>query len=477
VGDWIYVGELAMKIGRLYIKIFFSFLLILFVTELFILGLFGILVRRNTNRRIGSYIEAHTMVLRELVEEKTGAVFPAGEKGSSLNEILTELGDLYRAHIWVAASDGELLYKSFQGAPPDVSMEKRRRMLFPNHRRQEPGGRTPSPFFITVPVQIGEGEPGTLNVLLHRFERNVLVRPFFLGLIFIGGIIALLLYPVSRIITRPLEELRRSVQMIAEGDLKRRAVVRSNDEIGDLVRSFNMMSETIERVVSGTRELTAHISHELRSPLARIRMTEELLRKKIAKAKHDEIPAHLDGIHREIEEMDHLIGQVLKLSKLDLEMASAEKEKVDLTCLIEDLITRFSPAMKKKALNVDLKIPETPLEVRGDREDLGTAFSNLLDNAVKFTPSKGEISISIKSIQDCVAFSCENSVQSAEHTDREKMFEPFYRGVRDEASGTGLGLAIVKKVVENHRGVIRAEKTGRRMKMHVCFPLFDQPPA
>jgi len=464
-----------MKIGRLYLKIFFSFLLVLFVTELFILGLFGILVRRNIDRGAGSYVEAHTMVLRELIEEKTKTPSSVRKSGRSLNEILVELGSLYRAQIWVTGSDGEVLYRSFQGSTPDVRGAHKRRMLFPNHRQRGAERRKRPPFFVTVPVEIGGGEPGKLNVLVHRFKRNVLVRPFFLGLILIGGIIALLLYPVSRIITRPIEDLRRSVQMISEGDLKRRVKARSNDEIGDLVRSFNRMSATIERMVSGTKELTAHISHELRSPLARIRVTEELLREKIGEGKKGDIPALLDGIHREIRDMDHLIGQVLKLSKLDLEMASAEREKIDLPSLVEDLVTRFSPAMKRKSLKVDLKIPEINLEVRGSREDLRTAFSNLLDNAVKFSPVNGDVSISVERTPEGVCLRCENSVLPTNRADTEKMFEPFYRGVQDEGSGTGLGLAIVKKVVENHSGTIKSERTGNHMKMYVLLPLLDIP--
>jgi two-component system sensor histidine kinase CpxA len=263
--------------------------------------------------------------------------------------------------------------------------------------------------------------------------------------------------------------------MISEGDLKRRAKVRSNDEIGDLVRSFNRMSEIIERMVSGTKELTAHISHELRSPLARIRVTEELLREKIGKGKKGDIPALLDGIHREIKDMDHLIGQVLKLSKLDLEMASAEKERIDLTSLVKDLVARFSPAMKKKSLRVNLQIPELFFEMRGNREDLRTAFSNLLDNAVKFSPEKGDISISMERTAEGVSLLCENSVLPANHADTEKMFEPFYRGAQDEDSGTGLGLAIVKKIVENQGGSIKSEKISDCMRMYVYLPLFDNP--
>jgi signal transduction histidine kinase len=131
--------------------------------------------------------------------------------------------------------------------------------------------------------------------------------------------------------------------------------------------------------------------------------------------------------------------------------------------------------MKRKSLKVDLKIPEINLEVRGSREDLRTAFSNLLDNAVKFSPVNGDVSISVERTPEGVCLRCENSVLPTNRADTEKMFESFYRGVQDEGSGTGLGLAIVKKVVENHSDTIKSERTGNHMKMYVLLPLLDIP--
>jgi two-component system sensor histidine kinase CpxA len=140
-----------------------------------------------------------------------------------------------------------------------------------------------------------------------------------LGLLIIGLMAALLIIPVSRIITNRLEQLRQSALFIAEGNLTHRVAIRGRDEIGDLAQAFNRMADKMEVMIRSGKELTANISHELRTPLTRIRIAEEMLREKWESAVKDQEGRYLDAIREDILELDRLIGRILELSKMEIQ--------------------------------------------------------------------------------------------------------------------------------------------------------------
>ena len=303
-------------------------------------------------------------------------------------------------------------------------------------------------FKVLVPVIDPEGKTYTLQAqFLDDQDRP---RGFFaLGLLIVGAVSALLVYPFSRLITKPLSRLRDSALAIAEGDLSCRAEPASGHEIGDLVRAFNHMADRVEGMVRSGRELTANVSHELRSPLARIRLAEELIGECLDQDDQDRARRYLQDIRREIEDMDALIGRSLDLSKLDLYESESRPQKIDLADKLQASLDKFHAALDRVGLEPDIRLPPG-MTVTADPEALGTVLDNILDNAVKHAGASGILSIWASNNGPNVEIVFSNPVPDRT-IDTDRIFEPFHRR-RSDSAGTGLGLSIVRRIAEKHKG-------------------------
>jgi two-component system sensor histidine kinase CpxA len=256
---------------------------------------------------------------------------------------------------------------------------------------------------------------------------------------------------------------------IAEGDLSHRVNIKGGDEIEELGDSFNRMTEQLERMIIGGKELTANISHELRTPLTRIRIAVEILRDKLERGDFGKWENHLDDITEDIGALDCLIGRILELSKIDIHELRLNMERLDLPEFLNELIDKLKPIIKLKNLNVKKNFSfSSPM--MGDKNSLGIAFLNVLDNAVKFTPEKGNILLKTYSEDSFIGISVANSYRRLAEQEIEKIFEPFYRAERSNASGSGLGLAITKKIIEKHGGAIEALNSTEGFEIIMKFP-------
>jgi signal transduction histidine kinase len=266
------------------------------------------------------------------------------------------------------------------------------------------------------------------------------LAPF--GLFFTLGLIALAIavgaYPVVRGATRRLERLKQGVDALGSGDLAARVKVEGKDEVAALASSFNSSAERIERLVGAQKTLLANASHELRSPLARIRMAVEMLR---ADAK-PELRAELE---RDIAELDALIDEILVASRLDAVAALEAREDVDLLALAAEECAR-----------AEATLDGTPATVRGDPRLLRRMIRNLLENAGRYgggTPI--EVSVA-KTAGGAMLRVCDRGPGVPE-AERERIFEPFYRpaGAREREGGVGLGLSLVRQIARKHGGEVR----------------------
>ena len=455
-----------MKLGRLYLKIYLFFVLILFITEILIFGLFRVAVSGDDTGRFRQYITAQVFTVKELIEN-TAADHSGVNIGEidELQETMEELGRLYSAKLWIQDEDGRVLASSFEGGVPHLTDEIRRKADgFDIYRRH----KHTMPVALAIPVFLQETEASLYVYLgVPRFRR---VQTIFLaGLLLIGAVTALLLLPLSRYISKPLERLRLSALKIADGDLKERAAVKSRDEIGDLVTSFNIMAQRVERMVVGTKQLTLNISHQLRSPLARIRVAWELLSEKMEGREEKNVSRYLGSIREEIEEMDRLIGRILMLTKLDMREAPEAKADIDITKIIGELEERYMPSIKRKNIVYDKDTPDTGFIVHAEREQLKEAFSNLYENAIKFTPPGGRIRLRVYREDERPVFSLANSCEPLKE-DPERLFEPYYRGSEETVPGTGLGLAITKRIAENSGGSIEAVYADGEFVIRMVLP-------
>lgn len=264
-------------------------------------------------------------------------------------------------------------------------------------------------------------------------------------------------YPVVRHLTRKLEGLQQGVAAFGSGDLSARVPVSGQDEIAKLAGTFNASAERIEQLVNAHKTLLANASHELRSPLTRLRMAVE------GAADGDETRAE---IARNIAELDALVGEILLASRLQADAAFEMKlESVDLLGLL---------AEECAAYGADLRVADNRIPtVNADARLLRRLFRNLLDNAVRHgggQPPELSVGMDVTEVRVEV---CDRGPGVPE-AERERIFEPFYRmkAVPESAGGAGLGLALVKQIAERHGGrVIHIPRHGGGSCFAVQLPL------
>jgi signal transduction histidine kinase len=275
------------------------------------------------------------------------------------------------------------------------------------------------------------------------------------ALILFAATLAVGAYPVVRSITGRLERLRTRVDELGAGDLSVRVKVEGRDEVAALARSFNDAARRLEKLVNAQSQMLASASHELRSPLARMRLAIELLRT-------DNTPQLRDRLNKDIAELDELIGEILLASRLDALEQIQRSETVDLLALLAEEASRTGAIISGTAENVS-----------GDPRLLRKLLRNLLENARRYSNS-GEVRASVlRNEHDVVLLTVEDRGPGVPEDERERIFEPFYRarGTRETSEGVGLGLALVRQIVEHHGGSVRClARDGGGTRFEVSLP-------
>jgi signal transduction histidine kinase len=308
-------------------------------------------------------------------------------------------------------------------------------------------------------VQTKHGE--TLHLVLPRPQRptgNPWNRPpfgFSWMLVLVGLAVALGTYPIVRRLTQRLEGLQRGVERWGSGDLSARVTVHGNDEVAFLAERFNLAAERIETLMEtqksllvSHKSLLANASHELRSPLARIRMGLELMDGGANSSQRTEIS-------RSIQELDQLIDEILLASRLDARQPDAEPfEMLDLTGLAAEECARMQAEL-------GTALQSHSLMLQGSARLLRRLIRNLLENARRY--STGEVSLELTQTgvgtQQRAVIRVNDRGPGVPPSQRERIFEPFYRlpGASEREGGVGLGLALVKSITQRHMGTVRCE--------------------
>lgn len=268
-----------------------------------------------------------------------------------------------------------------------------------------------------------------------------------LGLV--GLAVALGAYPIIRRLTLRLEALQRGVERWGTGDLSTRLNTEGKDEVAFLAERFNHAAQRIETLMNSHKSLLANASHELRSPLARIRMSLELMGVDAAS------PQRLE-ISRSITELDQLIDEILLASRLDAQQADAEPfEQLDLTGLAAE-------ECAKAGAELGISTTGQSLVIRGSPRLLRRLMRNLLENARRYGGQGGvtlELTQQRVGAQDMAVIAVHDRGPGVPLAQRERIFEPFYRlpGASEREGGVGLGLALVKSIAQRHGGRVRCE--------------------
>jgi signal transduction histidine kinase len=396
---------------RLYLQIYLTFVGILLLFGLLVLIAWWLIPGDEQDRRSLDGMAA-----------LVGEVLPAsGSPTLELQAKVDGLAHQFNADITLRTAEGALLAHAGEPLPPA-----------PPGRTASGWVRSPGGPMIALALPDGRW-------VLARWHRHHYPYGLLGALLLLAAAIAIGAYPVVRRITGRLERLQARVDALGAGELRARVQVEGCDEVAELARSFNRAAERIERLVNAQKTVLAGASHELRSPLTRMRMAVELL----PGTDRPELRALLA---KDIEELDALIGELLLASRLDALDHLGHTEEVDLLALLAEEAARTGAEVSGEAV-----------VIHGDARMLRRLMRNLLENARRhavgapveasvYSPAPGEARLVVADRGPGVA-----------ESERERIFEPFYRspGAKESDGGVGLGLSLVRQIARRHGGEVR----------------------
>jgi signal transduction histidine kinase len=375
---------------------------------------------------------------------------PAAAPPEEQRQILREWRDRSGFDVAIFAPDGLLIAESGGIDISSIPMQ---------HRRQGSARWYGRPWLQSAELSDGR----TLVAMRPAAERSEARRflPVF-ALLGIGIAVAIAAYPVVRRLTRRLETLQTSVAALGAGDLSARVKVEGKDEVGRLAETFNHAADRIQSLVVANKSLLANASHELRSPLARLRMGLESLPDATSAATKNEI-------RRNIHELDKLIEEILLASRIDAAgEAVMSREPIDVVGLVAE-----ECALTEARL--DLAGTDLPV-VNGDPSLLRRLIRNLLQNAERY--GGGAAEVTVMQTAHSVELAIADRGPGVPEAERERIFEPFYRvkGSREKDGAVGLGLALVQDIARRHGGsAICQPREGGGSIFRVTLPRISAP--
>ena len=391
---------------RLFWKVYLTLLASL-VAVAVLMGAFWALVGESGRPRLGAL---HLEVDERLIPERDS---PPGAVAAAMKR----LGEEMDADISVYDAQGSLV--AAEGAP--VGLGGRERFGPPRIVRIDlPDGRT-------VLARLRPPRP-------HPHLRILTI------VLIVAAGAGLAAFPLTARLTRRLEGLRTGVERWGAGELALRVDDAGDDEVAVVARAFNVAADRVEHLLTAQKALLANASHELRSPLARLRMAIELW---LARPTPDLVAE----INRNLAESDQLVDEILLASRLDYDRATGVPAvRVDLTALAAEEAARFEPGV------ASLEGSGEPVEIEGDATLLRRLIRNLLENAVKH--GRPPVLISVGRDGTAARIAVADCGEGIAPTERERVFEPFYRpaGRGESSGGWGLGLSLVRQIAERHGG-------------------------
>ena len=274
-------------------------------------------------------------------------------------------------------------------------------------------------------------------------------------------------------VVRRIEKVRKTAGEIIDGDLSRRMPVnRRNNEFDQLSRTINSMLQRLEQLMHGMRNVTDNLAHDLRKPLNRIRNRLEVI---LLEPRDDD--TYRETIARTVEDTEELIATfnaLLSIARAESGERRQDWDEVDLTELLEQLAELYEAAAEEENLSFTADIARD-LKLHGNRQLLAQAVTNLLDNAMKFTPSGGRVTLTATRNNGNIIVAVEDTGPGIAEQDREKIFERFVRlDSARSAPGSGLGLSLVKAVASLHQAEVKVSGRNPGTRFELIFDISGQ---
>lgn len=285
------------------------------------------------------------------------------------------------------------------------------------------------------------------------------------------GLLASLIFSamLARNLTKPIQQLRISFENLSKGKLGTRApefVVKRRDELGGLARDFDTMAQKLGQLIVSRQRLLHDLSHELRSPLARLHVAIGL-----ALQQPESTKEALDRIESEAHRLDELVGEVLSLARLDFSVSMPLNDYIDVVEMVNAVVEDAQFESSANVKNIALKIEHVrEWVIRGNVAWLHRAFDNVMRNALKHAKNAVSVTISLVEINQHLRITVADDGTGVSQDEIDAIFEPFYRA-DGSGSGYGLGLNITRKAISAHGGSVRAfNQPGSGLKVEILLP-------
>lgn len=270
-------------------------------------------------------------------------------------------------------------------------------------------------------------------------------------------IIIYLLFLFIRRIIKPVNKLTDGVKKVSEGNFDVKIETTRTDELGTLIHSYNDMSRQVSNMIKSKEQLLLDVSHEMRSPLTRMKLSLEFIEDLKAK----------NSILEDVNDLDKMITELLETERMNSSYGGISKTNMNLNQLIEEVIIQYP--------EVETKIETTNIKLSADKERLRLLIKNLVENAVKYSEnSDKKVRVFVKNNENNVVINIEDHGEGIPENQLEFIFEPFYRVDKSrtkESGGFGLGLHLCKNIVDAHKGEITVEsKIGKGTTFNIVLP-------
>jgi len=325
----------------------------------------------------------------------------------------------------------------------------------------------------SAPVVFPDGRRFVLVLQWERQSPPPLFWGSTLGYLRLGGLLTtavILCYLLALYLTSPIRRLREATQKLAGGDLQTRVatrVVRRRDELADLARDFDVMAERIESLITSQQRLTRDISHELRSPLARLNVALEIAKQKST----PDTAAILDRIETESTRLNEMISRLLTLAKLEGGAEDIERRRLDLAEIVRDVAADADFEAQAKGKFVEVSSADS-CHVMGSENLLRSAVENVLRNAVRYTDERTVVDVSLSRSNGHAIIKIADHGGGVPDEELPNLFRPFYRvgeARERKTGGIGLGLAIAERAVSAHKGTIKASNSNGGLLVEITL--------
>ncbi|HKI99247.1 MAG TPA: ATP-binding protein [bacterium] len=460
----------------------------IFLVLLLVLSLAQLVVGVRSARTFSH--ESDQSLNRNLAADLVPRFQPALANGLDRDAIAHHIHDLMvfnpRVEIYVLDAQGRVLAPrpAQAGLRRDhVDTEPIRRFIEPNGKLKlpiygdDPRSSSERKPFSAAPVRIG-GQPGYLYLILggeqyesiaNMLESSYIIRSSIVSLVLASVLIGIVGLAIFFLLTKRLRTMLTAVRAFEHGDYGIRLADTPGDEIGQLARAFNDMAAKVESTVDEMRrsdqlrrELVANVSHDLRSPLASVQGYLETLLIKDAALPASERRRFVEIIHNNVLRLSTLVRELFELSRLEAQQIRPVLEPFALSELVQDVVVKLQPLALERHVALTSALPRDLPFVRGDIGMIERVLTNLIDNALRYTPREGRVEVSLTGEDGQVRVRVSDTGPGIPAEDLPHVFDRFYRVDKSrsrESGGSGIGLAIAKHILDMHGSQVGVERS------------------